>query len=66
MIELEAAKLSVIYARLTIMLDRVFIAAETKDWGICQRQFDWLLKRRSQIHEERMKLYDQRINSWED
>jgi hypothetical protein len=66
MIELEIAKLEVIYARLSIMLDRVFIAAETKGWCICQRQFDWLLEKRSQIHEKRMKLYDQRINIFED
>jgi hypothetical protein len=66
MIELEVAKLSVIYARITIMLDRVFIAAETKGWGICKRQFDWLLEKRSQIHTKQMELLDQRINAWED
>lgn len=66
MIELEVAKLSVIYARLTIMIDRVFIAAETKGWGICQRQFDWLLEKRRQINKKQIKLYDQRINAWED
>lgn len=66
MIELEVAKLSVIYARLTIMLDRVFIAAEIKGWDICQRQFDWLLEKRSQIHKKQMKLLNQKINIWED
>lgn len=66
MIELEIAKLSVIYARLLIMTDKVFIAAETKGWDICQRQFDWLLKKRRQIHKEQMKLYDQKIKTWED
>lgn len=66
MIELEIAKLSVICARLSIMIDRTFIAAETKGWGICQRQFDWLLAKRTQIHNKQMELYDQRINSWED
>lgn len=66
MIELEIAKLGVIYARLSIMIDRVFIAAETKGWNICQRQFDWLLEKRSQIHAKQMKLHDQKINSWED
>lgn len=66
MIGLEVAKLNVIYARLSVMIDKVFIAAETKGWGICQRQFDWLLKKRSQIHKEQMELYNQRINTWED
>ena len=66
MIELEVAKLGVIYARLSIMIDKVFIAAETKGWDICQHQFDWLLEKRSQIHEKQMELYDQKINSWED
>lgn len=66
MIELEVAKLEVIYARLSIMLDRVFIAAETKGWCICQRQFDWLLEKRSQIHKKQIELLNQRINAWED
>lgn len=66
MIELEIAKLEVVYARLSIMIDRVFIAAETKGWGICDRQFNWLLKKRSQIHAKQMKLRDQKIKTWED
>lgn len=66
MIELEVAKLSVIYARLTIMLDRVFIAAETKGWDIYQRQFDWLLEKRSQIHKKQIELLHQKIKTWED
>lgn len=66
MIELEAAKLSVKYARINILLDKVFLAAETKGWKICQRQFDWLLEKRSQIHNKQMQLYNQRIKTWED
>lgn len=65
-IELEVAKLEVIYARLSIMIDKVFIAAETKGWDICDRQFDWLLKKRSQIHAKQMELHNQKINIWED
>lgn len=65
-IELEIAKLSVIYTRLTIMLDRVFIAAETKGWDICQHQFDWLLAKRTQIHNKQMELLKQKIKPWED
>jgi hypothetical protein len=66
MIDLEVAKLSVIYARLTIMIDRVFIAAEIKGWDICQRQFDWLLEKRSQIHKKQMQLLHQKIKIIDD
>lgn len=64
-IELKRAELGVKYARVSVLIDELLHNYHTWN-GITSRQFDYLLGLRNKIHDEKMRLYEERLNEWED